>query len=118
MSGSRRYDTPDTSRNNVLLALITLGEGAGTTIIIIVPCLPARDFSPSSRLAPSAEAREVSSSKPAVTAMAKAGLNIIDMLNKSRGDLAYTLVDVDKPINEGLLDKLKAIDGVLAVRTI
>ena len=27
MFGSRRYDTPDTSRNNVLLALITLGEG-------------------------------------------------------------------------------------------
>ena len=52
------------------------------------------------------------------TAMAHDQLNIVDMLNKSRGDLAYTLVDVDKPINEGLLDKLKAIDGVLAVRTI
>lgn len=52
------------------------------------------------------------------TAMAQDQLNIVDMLNKSRGDLAYTLVDVDKPINEGLLGKLKAIDGVLAVRTI
>ena len=52
------------------------------------------------------------------TAMAQEQLNIVDMLNKSRGDLAYTLVDVDKPINEGLLTKLKAIDGVLAVRTI
>lgn len=52
------------------------------------------------------------------TAMAQDQLNIVDMLNKSRGDLAYTLVDVDKPINEGLINKLKAIDGVLAVRTI
>ena len=52
------------------------------------------------------------------TAMAHDHLNIVDMLNKSRGDLAYTLVDVDKPINEGLIGKLKAIDGVLAVRTI
>ena len=52
------------------------------------------------------------------TAMAQDQLNIVDMLNKSRGDLAYTLVDVDKPINEGLIGKLKAIDGVLAVRTI
>ena len=52
------------------------------------------------------------------TAMAQDQLNIVDMLNKSRGDVAYTLVDVDKPINDGLLAKLKAIDGVLAVRTI
>jgi D-3-phosphoglycerate dehydrogenase len=52
------------------------------------------------------------------TAMAQDQLNIVDMLNKSRGDLAYTLVDVDKPINEGLIGKLKAIEGVLAVRTI
>lgn len=52
------------------------------------------------------------------TAMAQDHLNIVDMLNKSRGDLAYTLVDVDKPINEGLIGRLKAIEGVLAVRTI
>jgi len=52
------------------------------------------------------------------TAMAQDKLNIVDMLNKSRGDLAYTLVDVDKPINDNLIGKLKAIEGVLAVRTI
>jgi len=52
------------------------------------------------------------------TAMAQDQLNIVDMLNKSRGDVAYTLVDVDKPINDNLLAELKAIDGVLAVRTI
>jgi len=52
------------------------------------------------------------------TAMAQDQLNIVDMLNKSRGDLAYTLVDVDKPINDGLISRLKSIEGVLAVRTI
>ncbi|MBI1423164.1 MAG: 3-phosphoglycerate dehydrogenase [Gammaproteobacteria bacterium] len=52
------------------------------------------------------------------TAMAQDQLNIVDMLNKSRGNLAYTLVDVDKPIDDGLLNRLKQIDGVLAVRTI
>jgi D-3-phosphoglycerate dehydrogenase len=52
------------------------------------------------------------------TAMAQDQLNIVDMLNKSRGDLAYTLVDVDKPLNDGLLTRLKQIDGVMAVRTI
>ena len=52
------------------------------------------------------------------TAMAKAGLNIIDMLNKSKGDLAYTLADVDKPIGQGVIDEIAAIEGVLAVRTL
>lgn len=52
------------------------------------------------------------------TAMADAKLNIIDMLNKSRGDLAYTLIDVDRPLPEAVLDKIKGIEGVLAVRVL
>jgi D-3-phosphoglycerate dehydrogenase len=50
------------------------------------------------------------------TTLADANLNIIDMLNKSRGDLAYTLVDVDTDINQETLDKLSSIKGVLNVR--
>ncbi len=52
------------------------------------------------------------------TALAGASLNIVDMLNKSRGDLAYTLVDVDKQPGDDILAKLKAIEGVLVVRAI
>jgi D-3-phosphoglycerate dehydrogenase len=50
--------------------------------------------------------------------MADAKLNIIDMLNKSRGDLAYTLIDVDQTLPEAVLDKIRAIAGVLAVRVL
>ncbi len=50
------------------------------------------------------------------TAMAKAGLNIHNMLNKSRGDMAYTLVDVDSAVPAALIAELSAIGGVLAVR--
>jgi D-3-phosphoglycerate dehydrogenase len=50
--------------------------------------------------------------------LADGGLNIIDMLNKSRAELAYTLVDVDKAISPDVVAKLQAIDGVLAVRAI
>lgn len=50
------------------------------------------------------------------TAMAQAGLNIHNMVNKSRGDMAYTLVDVDSPVSGKVLETLEAIDGVLAVR--
>ncbi len=52
------------------------------------------------------------------TAMAGAGLNIIDLLNKSKGDIAYTLADVDKEIPQDVIDKIASIDGVLAVRSI
>lgn len=50
------------------------------------------------------------------TAMAQAGLNIHNMVNKSRGEMAYTLVDVDSPVAEPVLAALRAIEGVLAVR--
>jgi D-3-phosphoglycerate dehydrogenase len=51
------------------------------------------------------------------TTMAGAGLNIVDMLNKSKGELAYTLIDVDKSIAQSVIDEIAAIKGVLAVRT-
>jgi D-3-phosphoglycerate dehydrogenase len=51
-------------------------------------------------------------------AMARAGLNIDTMVNRSRGDMAYTLVDVDRPVPAALLDALAAIDGVLSVRAL
>ncbi len=50
------------------------------------------------------------------TAMASAGLNIHNMVNKSRGDMAYTLVDVDSPVGEHVLAAIAAIGGVLVVR--
>ena len=50
------------------------------------------------------------------TAMAHAGLNIHNMVNKSRGEMAYTLVDVDSPVADAVLADIARIDGVLAVR--
>ena len=50
------------------------------------------------------------------TAMANAGLNIHNMVNKSRGDMAYTLVDVDSPVQASVLESLRSIGGVLCVR--
>ena len=50
------------------------------------------------------------------TAMAHAGLNIHNMVNKSRGEMAYTLVDVDSAVDAAVLAQLAAIHGVLSVR--
>jgi D-3-phosphoglycerate dehydrogenase len=52
------------------------------------------------------------------TAMAHAGLNIHNMVNKSRGEMAYTLVDVDSPVPQAAIDAIAAIDGVLSVRSV
>jgi D-3-phosphoglycerate dehydrogenase / 2-oxoglutarate reductase len=50
------------------------------------------------------------------TAMAEAKLNISNMVNKSKGDVAYTLVDVDSKVPKKVIDTIAKIDGVLAVR--
>jgi D-3-phosphoglycerate dehydrogenase len=48
------------------------------------------------------------------TALAAHGINIADLLNKSRGDYAYTLIDADGVLGAGLLAEIRAIDGVLS----
>jgi D-3-phosphoglycerate dehydrogenase len=52
------------------------------------------------------------------TALAAANLNIADLLNKSRGELAYTLIDIDGSVPESVVGKMRQIEGVLAVRLI
>src|SRR6266446_2689838 len=49
-------------------------------------------------------------------ALGKRKINIHNMLNKSKGEMAYTLVDADSPVPAGVVDELCALDGVLAVR--
>ncbi len=52
------------------------------------------------------------------TLMAGAHLNIHDMVNRSRGDLAYTVVDTDSPVPESLRTQIAAIQGVMMARII
>ncbi len=50
------------------------------------------------------------------TCLADAGLNIADLLNKSRGEVAYTMIDTDGPVPESVLGRIRGIDGVLSAR--
>jgi D-3-phosphoglycerate dehydrogenase / 2-oxoglutarate reductase len=50
------------------------------------------------------------------TVLGDAGLNIADLLNKSRGNLAYTIVDLDGAPSETVIGKIRDIEGVLSVR--
>jgi D-3-phosphoglycerate dehydrogenase len=50
--------------------------------------------------------------------MAQAGLNIHNMVNKSRGEMAYTLVDLDSAAAPEVIARIAAIPGVLAIRAV
>ncbi len=50
--------------------------------------------------------------------LAKQNINISDMMNKSKGEYAYTLIDVDSDVNGNILEPIQAIEGVLRVRIV
>jgi D-3-phosphoglycerate dehydrogenase len=52
------------------------------------------------------------------TCLASAGLNIAELLNRSRGEYAYTLIDAEGVADEPLLQRIRAIDGVLSARLV
>jgi len=52
------------------------------------------------------------------TAMANAELNIHDMINQSRGQLAYTVVDTDSPVPESAVAQVRTIEGVMMARAL
>ena len=63
------------------------------------------------------------SSSPAVisaltTALGEAGINIDNMLNKSKKDYAYTMLDVSGDVSDAVIEKIKAVDTVIRVRVI
>lgn len=50
--------------------------------------------------------------------LAGEGINIVDLGNKSRGDVAYTLINTDQDVTEETVARLEQIDGVFRVRVI
>jgi len=51
-------------------------------------------------------------------AMAKAGINISDLMNRSRGEYAYTMLDLDHPAPDSVIEELNQMEGVLRARKI
>lgn len=50
--------------------------------------------------------------------LAEAGINIVDMMNKSRGDIAYNLLDVEGDVSDDVVASIQAVEGVLSVRVV
>jgi len=52
------------------------------------------------------------------TVFGSVGMNISDMTNKSRGDFAYTLIDLEDTVSDEIVKKLEQVDGVIRVRVV
>ena len=50
--------------------------------------------------------------------LADANLNVVDMVNKSRGEIAYNIIDLEGDIDGEIIDKVASVDGVMRVRLI
>jgi D-3-phosphoglycerate dehydrogenase len=53
-----------------------------------------------------------------LSTLATQGINIADMLNQSRGEISYTLVDLDSSASADTLQRIAAISGILSVRVL
>jgi D-3-phosphoglycerate dehydrogenase len=52
------------------------------------------------------------------TVLAGDKINIFDMMNKSAGELAYNIIDVDGDLTEATVEKVRKVDGVIMARLI
>ena len=50
--------------------------------------------------------------------LAERNINVLDLTNKSRGDLAYNLIDVSEPVQEELVEAISDIESVIRVRVL
>jgi D-3-phosphoglycerate dehydrogenase len=53
-----------------------------------------------------------------LSVLADANLNVVDMVNKSRGEIAYNIIDIEGDIDGDVIDKVASVDGVMRVRLI
>ena len=51
-----------------------------------------------------------------LSVLADKNINVVDMINKSRDEVAYNLIDIEKPLADDVLNKIASIDGIIAIR--
>ena len=52
-----------------------------------------------------------------LSALAEKNINVLDMLNKSKNEIAYNLIDIDTAVSDQLLEEISRIDGVVSARS-
>lgn len=111
--------TPESEDNCAVMAADQMREYLERGNIKNSVNFPACEMAPSGKTRITVANKNVPNVLSQLTALVGAhGLNIDDMINKNKGDVAYNIVDVSGDVSAELLGKLKAVDGVIAVRVI
>jgi D-3-phosphoglycerate dehydrogenase / 2-oxoglutarate reductase len=111
--------TPESEDNCAIMAANQIREYLERGNIKNSVNFPACELAPSGKTRITVANRNVPNVISNVTTKIGAlGLNIDEMLNKNRGDIAYNIIDVTGDVPADLIDKLKGLDGVIAVRVI
>lgn len=111
--------TPESEDNCAIMAADQIREYLERGNIKNSVNFPACELAPSGKTRITVANRNVPNVISNVTTKIGAlGLNIDEMLNKNRGDIAYNIIDVTGDVPADLIDKLKGVEGVIAVRVI
>lgn len=111
--------TPESEDNCAIMAASQLREYLERGNIRNSVNFPACELAPSGKTRVTVANRNVPNVLSNVTTKIGAlGLNIDEMLNKNRGDIAYNIIDVGGDVPADLIDQLKSLEGVIAVRVI
>lgn len=109
--------TPESEENCASMAAEQLADYLEHGNIKNSVNLPACDMPPSGKYRIALIHGNVTNMVGQITAiLAAQKINIADMLNKSRGSVAYTMIDMDDPITDTVLGQLGAIEGMVRVR--
>lgn len=111
--------TPESEDNCAVMAADQIREYLERGNIKNSVNFPACEMAPTGKTRITLSNKNVPNVISSITALVGAsGLNIDDMINKNKGDVAYNIIDVSGEVSDELVTKLKAVDGVIAVRII
>lgn len=111
--------TPESEDNCAIMAAEQLREYLERGNIRNSVNFPACEMAPTGKTRITVANRNVPNVISSLTSqLGKIGLNIEDMLNKNRGEVAYNIIDVSGDVTPATVTQLKSVEGVIAVRVI
>ena len=110
--------TPESEENCAKMAAGQLRDYLETGRIVNSVNLPNTVLAFTGKLRIAVIHKNISGMVGKITALlAESGANITDMVNKSKGDMAYTVINLDEKVGEETIGKIRGIEGVVRVRT-
>jgi len=111
--------TPESEDNCAVMAADQIREYLERGNIKNSVNFPACEMAPTGKTRITISNKNVPNVLSSLTAaIGTSGLNIDDMINKNKGDIAYNIIDVSGDVSADLVAKLQAVDGVVTVRVI